>query len=85
MPDMKNLDAIYNQMDFLLTTLDKAKPLDAKIGQDANDLNLALREVQKAVPSSIASGMRELMEQDSVTELISRAAALKAILFSHFS
>ncbi len=83
MPEKKELRAIYNQLDELLRHLDKRRPLDAKIGQAANVLNLALREVQKAVPSPVAAGMRELMEGDTVTELISHASTLKGILLEY--
>ena len=78
------LSAIYDQLDGLLQHLDRRKPLDAKIGQAANDLNLALRVVQPALPQfEVVSGMRELMEGDSVTDLISRATALLSVLRQH--
>ena len=83
MPQENDLIAVYNQVDQLLTHLDKRRPLDAKIGQAANDLNLALRVVQRALPSTVAAGMRELMEGDTVVELISRASTLKGLLQTH--
>lgn len=78
------LPAIYAQLDLLLTNLDKRTPLNAKIRQAANDLNLALRVVQRELPQSeVIRGMRELMENDTVADLISRATALKGILQTH--
>ncbi len=84
MAGKQELYAIYNQqLDLLLLSLDKRKPLDARIGSAANTLNLALREVRREVPSAVAAGMSDLSEDSTVTELISHAATLKAILYTY--
>ena len=78
------LDAFYLQLEGTLRNLDKRTPLSAKIGQAANDFNIGLRLVQRVLPQfEIVKGMRELMEGDSVMELISRATALHAVLAQH--
>jgi len=78
------LSAIYDQLDGLLQNLDKRTPLNARIGQAANDLNLALRVVQRGFPQfEVVKGMRELLEGDTVTDLISRATVLLAVLRQH--
>ncbi len=80
------LTAIYDQLDRLLQNLDKRAPLNAKIGQAANDLNLALRVVQRQRAFhqfEVVKGMRELLEGDTVTDLISRATALLGVLRPH--
>ncbi len=81
MATSKQLSAAYEQLDLLLKNLEKRNPLDAKIGQAANDFNLALRVAQRELPPyEVVKGMRELMEKDTVIELISHATALKAVL-----
>jgi len=78
------LSAAYDQLDLLLKNLENRNPLDAQIRQAANDLNLALRVVQRELPQyEVVKGMRELMEKDTVIELISHATALKAVLGRH--
>ncbi len=84
MAKSKQLSAIYTQLDLLLTNLEKRNPLTAKIGQAANDLNLALRVVQRELPQhEVIKDMRELMEHDTVIELISHTTALVAVLRHH--
>ena len=78
------LSAAYDQLDLLLKNLENRNPLDAQIRQAANDLNLALRVVQRELPQyEVVKGMRELMEKDTVIELISHATVLKAVLGRH--
>jgi hypothetical protein len=78
------LNAIHDQLDGLLKNLDKRTPLDAKIGQAANEFNLAFRVVYRALPQfEVVRGMRELMEGDTVVELISRATALRSVVLQH--
>ncbi len=78
------LGPVYAQVDLLLQNLEKRNPLNATIGQAANNLNLALRVVQRELPQDeVLKGMRELMEQDTVIELISHATTLKAVLQQH--
>ena len=80
----RQLWAIYDQLDNMLRNLDKRKTLDAEIGQAANDLNLALRVVQRELPQyEVVKGMRELMEKDRVIELMSHATALLGALKTH--
>lgn len=81
MAKSQQLSAVYGQLDLLLKNLEKRNPLNAEIRQAANDFNLALRVVQRELPQyEVVSGMRELMEKDTVIELISHATALVAVL-----
>jgi len=81
MAKSRQLAAIYDQLDLLLKNLEKRNPVNAEIRQAANDFNLALRVVQRELPQyDVVKGMRELMEKDTVVELISHATALVAVL-----
>jgi hypothetical protein len=81
METSRELNAAYTQLDLLLQHLQKRNPLNAEIRQAANDFNLVLRLVQRELPRyEVVTGMRELMEKDTVVELISHATALVAIL-----
>ncbi len=81
MATSQQLSAAYGQLDLLLQNLQKRNPLDAEIRQAANDFNLALRVVQRELSQyEVVTGMRELMEHDTVIELISHATALVAVL-----
>ncbi len=81
MAKSRQLSAVYDQLNLLLQHLQKRNPLNAEIRQAANDFNLALRVVQRELPQyDVVKDMRELMEHDTVVELISHATALVAVL-----